>query len=475
MKQIIPRWFSRAWFCAGMSLVTVLTVKASTDVEFQVDVGSATPSAVYIRGSFNGWGTGNPLINTYGSVWSNTVTIADAAGTVESCKFYYDPGANWESINNRQFLLSASSPQILPLQNWNVNTWPQPTNLVTFQIDLTPEVITGGFTNGDPNGKITVSGDFEGWDNGKVLTNNPTTGDYTSNYYTGTFPVIGFPGGTTINYKFRMNGGWENPSSTGGNNRQAAINNTTLISGEGNGTFGPNVLPLVYYNDNTFFDLTQPIDVKFSVIVTNGEPDRDNVPFIKGTTTVWINGDWLGWWAWNGGAGGGAPAVCELKESEIPDVYTNTLRIPGGNGLALTYKYSMDQYDDENGFATNHMRLIRGYPPTFNMPLDRFSWSVLQPGLEPYPNPGITSTNIQEPNWGLLAIGAPAAGNFPITWLGRPGVVLEDSPNVTGGNWNINALTDSAQSYSWPNTGSQRFFRLMLKNPAPGSNPNTWF
>ena len=89
----------------------------------------------------------------------------------------------------------------------------------------------------------------------------------------------------------------------------------------------------------------------------------------------------------------------------------------------------------------------------------------MQPGNgNPYPNPGIASTNIVEPSFGYLAIGPDPVGptpTFPITWLGRPGVVLQNSSDLTSGIWNTNMATDGTQATSWPNAGDSQFFRLL--------------
>ncbi len=225
--------FSCRWLGVGMSLVAALATQAQTAVTFQIDMAPISPTVpdkVAVSGTFNGWPSPNDsglaLINVGGTIWSNTFTINDPAGTIESFKFQYMPGDNWESINNRQFLLDPAGPtQVLPLTTWNVNNYPAPTNSVTFQVDLSAQVVFGSFTNGQG---VTVSGDFEGWDNGQVLTNNPAAPDISSNIYSGTFPVVGFPP-TTINYKFRANGGWESPASTGGNNRQSTISSASQV------------------------------------------------------------------------------------------------------------------------------------------------------------------------------------------------------------------------------------------------------
>ena len=452
MKNIdLQSWLSRAWLGIGTSLLAVMAARASTDVTFMIDMAAENPGgAVYISGSFNGWPapgasvSSNNLINTSGTIWSNKFTITDAPGTVESCKFQ-DVTTGWETFGpNREFVLAAGS-QVLPLTTWNVNDYPTPTNQVKFQVDLSAQVALGNFTPGGGGQTITVSGDFEGWNDGLPLTNNPTLVGNATNIYSAWCPVIGFPP-TGINYKFRMNGGWESPASTSGNNRQATV------------TSDGQVLPLVYYNDNSIYDLvTSPIAVKFAIYMPDQTPLANGGVFTKGVDNVAINGDFLGWWGWGVNA---APASDIMVEVGSSDVYTNTLIIPKGNSIFLTYKYGVDGLDNENGFATNHVRLIRAYPPNYTMPQDVFSWSVLQPGNgNPYPLKGLAATNIVEPDFGYLVIGSPAAGKFPITWLGRPGVLLQNSSSLSA-IWNDNTLSDATQATNWPNAGGNQFFRL---------------
>jgi hypothetical protein len=450
MKSIIHHFPCR-WFGAGMSLAAAIAVQAQTQVTFQIDMSGetgGTPSAVYISGSFNGWtfeAATNALVDTGTNVWTNTFTITDPPGTVESCKFQ-DNISGWEPVAaNRQFVLGTNT-QVLPLTIWNNSNWPAPTNQVTFQVDLSAQVLLGNFTNGDPNGSITVSGDFEGWNNGLPLTNNPTLNGDGSNVYSGTFGVTGFPP-APVNYKFRMNGGWESPASTGGNNRYQTVTNDQ-------------VLPLVYYNDNSIHDLvTSPITVMFSLYMTNGAMTDGGGTFTKGSDILYVSGDWLNWPSWGLLS---LPASQQLMEVGTSDVYTNSFVVPKGNSIYINYKYSVDGLDNENGSQTNHVRLIRTYGPTYAFPQDVWSWTVLQPDNgNPYSLKGLAVTNIVEPDFGYLAIGAPAAGKFPITWLGRPGVVLQDNSSLGGGVWNTNAGTDATMSTNWPNDGSLQFFRLL--------------
>lgn len=156
------------------------------------------------------------------------------------------------------------------------------------------------------------------------------------------------------------------------------------------------------------------------------------------------------------------PASQQMFEVGLSDYYTNSFVIPTGNSIYLDYKYSLNSIDDESGFATNHVREIRSSGPTYAFPTDVWSWTVLQPGSgNPYPLAGLASTNIVEPDFGYLAIQPPSGGSYPITWLGRPGVLLENTTNLTGGSWNANSGTAGTQSTNWPSTGGTQFFRLM--------------
>ena len=449
---------------AALALLTTIAGHAQTYVTFSVDMSAlGTPGAVYVNGSFNGWGTpGSPvLVNNGSDVWTNTLEITDPPGTVEQFKFWNDTySGNWESIPNRQFELGAANtpttPQVLVPQAFNVNTLPVPIQYVTFQVDMTAQILLGNFANGTggqpaPGDSITVSGDFEGWDAGLPLTNNPSLSGLASNIYSAALPIQFYPPSFGINYKFRMNGGWENPASTSGNNRTATVT--------------PNeVLPVVFYNDNGPYDLvTAPITVTFTLYMPNGSLDDNGYAYNAASDTLWIDGDFLD--NWEGGSWPGPianfPSANQMIEVGTSDYYTNSFLIPAGNSIYLNYKYSIDSQDNENGFQTNHIREIRSYGPTYSFPTDSWSYNVCPPGT-PYPNPGITATNIVEPDFGYLAIQPKSAGNYPITWLGRPGVILQNTA-ILNGSWNSDSGTDGTQATNWPNAGGNEFFRLMKK------------
>ena len=434
-----------------------------------------------MAGGFDGWTGTSALLAPLGNgVYSNSIVVTTAASTDNEFKFQ-SPAGSWTQIyfgadfdngGNNGVFTTTTSPQTLPVVldlpngRWLVGTAvpTPPTNYITFQLDLSAQVVLGNFTNTDlnpsdpgyglPVNSVAVAGDFLDWGTGHQLTNatilNPA--DTRTNLYIGTFPWQTFLPATTT-WKFRVNnldGGYENPASTSGQNRVLVV------------TSANQVLPVISYDDLSVSDLVQQDTlVTFSIYCPDQTAGAGGVTFTKGNDTIWVNGAWLGWPTWGYDA---LPSNQQMIEVGDSDVYTNSLVIPRGSSLALTYKYSFDGLDNENGQNTNHIRYVRTYATSYAFPQDVWSWTVLQPGNgNPYPNPGIASTNIVEPSFGNLAIGAPSGGKFPITWLGRPGVVLQNSSSLSGGSWNNNSATDGTQATNWPNAGGTQFFRL-IKN-----------
>ncbi len=247
-----------------------------------------------------------------------------------------------------------------------------------------------------------------------------------------------------MNFKFRVNNldsGYEQPLSTGGGNRVLTVTN------------GTTVVPKLFYDDEGLGDLVvAPTTVQFSLYITNGTPVGTSGGFFTtGTDQPYVNGPWHNY-DWGIGQG------VLLIQVGSSDVYTNSYTFPRGSSLAVTYKYSADGPDNENGMGTNHIRYIRTYDASYAFPQDVWSSTL---GNIPYPNPGISSTNLVEPSFGYLTITPPVGGTYPITWLGRPGVFLQSNPSLTGGAWTTLSGTDGTQSTNMPSAGSVQFFRLM--------------
>src|SRR3954470_3996032 len=147
MKSITSLPGTRMLCGAGMLLAVAIAARGANPVTFSIDM-TAQPTAtdVFVRGSFNGWGT-SQLANNGSGTYTGTVDIADSPGTVEQCKFFYQPGDNWEGDPNRSFLLTGGA-QTLPLTTWNAK-YPAPTNNVTIQVDMGVQILFGFYTPGD--------------------------------------------------------------------------------------------------------------------------------------------------------------------------------------------------------------------------------------------------------------------------------------------------------------------------------------
>jgi hypothetical protein len=250
---------------------------------------------------------------------------------------------------------------------------------------------------------------------------------------------------------------------------------------------------LNYYFNDLAPDDYLPVDtaVEFAVDMTNAV-GTDSHPFASGSDSVYINGMFAGatpsepnaqagtsqcWYPWSQGLTPvAAPPGYEMTEVGSSLIYTNTIIIPRGTPVALSYQYGMDEGSVNGGPIENeaagglvHYRGVRS--TQFNpyvMPTDTFS-------SQPYQEPFFSTGNIGASGslaGGNLTVGTPTAGNVPVSWLGRPGAHLQSAGNVNGPwqnipatdgtNWNIgNSSTNGFVSVTnWPSIGNS-FFRLV--------------
>jgi len=536
-------------FGLSAALGAIAFTAAAAPVTFSVDMSSQTGvTQVYVRGSFNNWG--NPDVTVNGllltndasgptpSIYSGTADITGTAGTLQFCKFYYNPGDHWESIADRQFVLTGSA-QTLPQTAWNVSDWPAPINNVTFQVDMTVQVANGNFTPG--SSYVRASGAFNNWSESIDFTNNPSASGTATNIYSQTFPVSGFPGGqpggykfrapiggtwetindrpsftltggdqvlpvvywdnvapftptnsvtfqvdmtaqilagswtpgqfirvaggmtawgdgadltnnpalpgnainiysavlpvvadtnAVIEYKFRANGGYESPASTSGGNR------TFTVAG------GPQVLPLVFYSDASPCDLlAHEVTVTFVLRLTNGTAASDGTIY-NGSQTVHINGEFNNWGTWD-------VLLPQLINNPIgSDYYEFTTTIPAGRALAQKFKFSIGGADNEAGFGADHIQYIRTTGTTYTMPVSEFG-------------PNYAAVRVENA-FGDLKVSSPAGGNIPVSWLGLPCVTLQHRADLNSGAWVDLPATDATSSTNWPNVGNQ-YFRLQKR------------
>jgi len=419
-------------------------VTFQVDMTQQVFLGNFDPlsGSVYCPGAFDGWVATSFLLtnNPSGSntnLYTGTYPVVAAAGTTEQYKFYYDPGAVWESPastagGNRSFTV-AGGDQTLPVVYFNDKApGVQPvTNDVTFQVDMSAQILSGQFAPDVTT--VECRGSFQGWSGGFTLTNDPAASN--TNIYSGVYTISDAPG-TPVQYKFMMPpSGWESPISTGGGNRSFNLPTTN----------GPLVLPVVFFGDLNVDDLL-PADtlVTFSVSMTNAV-GTDAHAFDPTVDAVYMNGDFMG--LLSGGSAGWLPwtpgnlAAYQLTNDGNSQVYSITLLMPKGNSLALTYKYSINGFDNEAASGLNHFRYVRTVGQ-YTLPLDQFGNQYI------------------EPSFGNLNASPSTLGQVLVSWLGRPGVHLQTRSSLSAGAWQDHAETDGLMSTNWPATGGSLFFRL---------------
>ncbi|MFN3409782.1 MAG: hypothetical protein ACK45B_12350, partial [Limisphaerales bacterium] len=397
----------------------------------------ATSDVLYVRGSFNGFTNSLDYrlfqVGTT-TLFTNTVDVVATNGQTVFYKFFGDsfPGYEIPSATcggNRSLTITAAN-MTAPLAYWNDSRVTDPTNIITFQADLAVQILTGAFnTNTD---SVYVRGNFNGWSGpGLLLTNVPSTTLFQGSLVEPFFPTNGCK---PLSYKFLINANYES-----GSNRDTNV--TTL-----------NPLLAGAYDRVTLCDVLEQTNfVTFTVNMTNAVGTDSTV--YDTNTPVYINGNFTGWDLNDGPGDWGSTPKAELQMSRIGDtsLHTITLPIPPGHPLRLVYKFSMNGFDNEAGFAVDHVRYIRTTPGqnTYTLPLD--TWIGTNT---------VAFNTREEAKFGNLKASPAGPGQVSVTWNGLKCVSLQTSTNLTGFVTDTNTTGLSATNIA---TGGapQKFFRLV--------------
>lgn len=444
----------------GLSLLLASgpAIQAQNNITYQVDMtpqielGNFLPETgtdtIRVTGAFFDWGDGIDLTNNpalpgnASNIYSAVVSQPGEPGTPGGAyKFRLNSG--WEDTadgSDRNFIITGGD-QVLPLAYYGDRPPGSTTNAnITFQVDMTPQVITGGFTNGV--NVVSVAGNMNNWGQ-DILTNNPALPGNASNIYSTTLSVTDTVG-MWARYKFRADSGWETAAIYGvGNNKDRLL----YITG------GDQVLPLVTYNDASLCDLlTQPTAVTFILQLTNGTPDNAGVPFDRETDQIFINGPLFptdGWLTWD------TTVLPELTNNPVAsDLYETTIVIPAGRSRATAFKFgiagpSHGGLDNEAPQFTDHLAYVRTTGPAYTMPVAQFGTAF--------------EASRVEQAWGDLVVSAPVSGNVPVSWLGAPCVTLQTTTDLAEGEWVDLPATDAGSSTNFPAADTTRFFRLQKR------------
>jgi hypothetical protein len=354
---------------------------------------------------------------------------------------------NWENpspvdfndANNRFWCNNTN--QVLPIVSFSDLPY-APLAQARLNVDMTAVALF------DPNyvyPSVTVWGTFNNWANGVNLTNNPAAAN--TNIFSTVITVVQ---GAENTYQFRYTNSFNLANNIDSGWVYDYVND--LPPTRRTLTVPPPLtftnVPVVFFNDLSTNDyLTTDTVVTFSVNMTNAVGSEGHV-WDPNSDTLYINGDFdgSGWYDWNPIALSGR--VC--NNTPPVQVYYFQYTFPQGHQRRLQYQYSTSYSvintttGDETLSGLNHDRYIRGTSGSYTLPLDTFG--------------SMTS----EIKFGNLAIGLPSGGSFPVTWLGYPGVYLQNRTNLLNGTWLTNTATGGQNSTNWPNSSSSsQFFRLI--------------
>ena len=499
-----------------------INVKFQVDMTEQILLGNFKPlsgDTVVIAGAFDGWSTApgaqftltnDPSIRvtnntvTPALVFSNVYTITapitqcsaytglPATNASQDFKYVIMPEGNWEasssadSNDNGNRWLTETGNQTLPL----VYFADQPYSIahLTFNLDMS------GVAKYDTNfipGSVTAWGTFNGWAGGVQLNNSLAAPN--TNLYSATVTVgEGAPYTVQFRYTNAYTGAWVydygqdgGPNSANNNNYRHTFNFPV--------TGAPLYTNLSYYFNDLAPDdyLPQDTAVQFSVDMT-GAVATNGVAFVPGTDGLYINGMFAGatpsqpdaaagtsqlWYPWTSGVDPvAAPPGYQMMRVGSTEIYTNTIIMPKGTPVALSYQYGIDVGNVNGGAPENeaasglvHYRGVRS--TQFNpyvMPTDTFSAT---PYVEPFFSTGNIGAN-GSLTGGNLTVGTPVAGKVPVSWLGRPGANLQSAsslsgpwqniPSTDGTNWTIGSSSTNGfvSVTNWPSSGNI-FFRLV--------------
>ncbi len=488
----------------------IINVTFQVDMAEQALLGTFTPgvSQVDVRGSFNGWGnagnylTNDPsiLVTNIGGIVTSNVYVGTfpittgaqvpgvpATNAFMEWKAVIDPSGSWENpgptnandAGNRFWC--NNTDQVLPLVSFSDQLYSLA--YVTLKVDMS------GVIQYDPDyvpDSVSVWGTFNNWAAGITMTNNPAGAN--PNLFSS--PVIIMSEGTPILYQVRYTnslvGGWVYDYANDSVYNESARRTITLPV---TSTALTTNVPAFYFLDLAPGDyLPTATPVLFSVDMTGAvgtdsrafNPDFGDGVYING---MFANGGGTpypqAWYPWSGGSDPvSAPPGYQMFRVGSTLIYTNTITIPAGTPVALSYQYGIDPggfnegpIENEAGLGANHFRVVRTTVLNpYIMPVDTFT-------NLPYQEPLFAPGNIYEAMGtlagGNLSVGQPVAGKVPVSWLGRPGAHLQVKTDLASGSWQDISSTDGAlwtngvntanglmSVTNWP-SGGNTFFRLV--------------
>jgi hypothetical protein len=350
--------------------------------EFLGNFNPGADDTVVVRGSFNDWAGNQDYCTLSDTVYTCTVDIAET-GMIEY-KFVIVPGDGgddvWEGIANRTFDVPSGGGTIDPVY-FNDQGWEFTDVEVLFRVDMYVQILNETF---DPETDwVIVRGGHENLGNWGGTGSGEMERETGTDIYSIWVQFDQLSVGQTTEYKFVILEDanpdlavWEQSD-----NRSFAPTGEepdNFPPGDPNG-YGEIMPDVVYFSNVTPDDIiTRDVLVRFHVDVRPAfykiaDPDSFIIDVQTGDT-VWSvdEVDVAGFfnnWPW----GGFDPAHIAHDDGVYPDVlagdsvYAAGIQFFEGDPKQLIYKYGINGYDVEAGFAENHEVEIDDSGPNFNI------------------------------------------------------------------------------------------------------------
>ena len=461
MKPLTSRLFSSvllSLLCTGVAGFSQnsVTFRVNLGVKIAESVFDPANDQVVARGSFNGWpGSGGlELVDPDGNgVYEGSADLADSLlGQTVQYKFVILKGgvATWEGDPNRSFVLSAGGVTLPEVDFDRDSVVSVSVNIrLQFEVDLNVQSATGKF---DPSAhSVYVRGNRFGWGSppqGVQLTEDPGR----PGVYVGEYLAEGFLTGSTIEYKYTI---WKPNAPTEGEKTlwEGGENKRITFDGKEPDADGDGFLEkstgLTYFDGLSFSEiLDADTEVTFRIDMSQAARQGGGLPFDPSAATVYLNGQFAGWWAW-----GSRPAAylmlddgAEGDEAAGDLVYSWRRVFHRGDPRRLEYKYGIESGDNEAGFAVNHLRYINA-TGTYLMPLDKFGQMVKEDG------PALRISKIER-------VVAAASVKVVIEWIGGPNILLQRSPSLSNPDWSDVPGSVGRSRFELDAPSENVFFRL---------------
>ncbi|AXJ00322.1 Por secretion system C-terminal sorting domain-containing protein [Cyclonatronum proteinivorum] len=328
----------------------VFRVNLQYYIDPEVDLFNPSFMDVYVRGTFNNFDLTDQMEVIDDAVYELTVMVPGNEGDSPEFKFFVFvpeefsefefPNGGWELLNddpelNRTFELGpANQTQDLGMFFFNdmMPPEPEPFRPVEFFVDMSVQQQLGNFQP-QAGDQVFVRGSFNDTQFGELIPMFETS----NQVFSGTVDIFGQED-EEILYKFFVQAGDDRELPNGG---WEIGDDRSFLLGE---AFEPQVLPVVFFNDEDEFPEPDPVrpvtfsvDMNVQIALGNFTPDSEDVVAVAGSFNDW--------------------SAVALSESDTPGIYSIALDVAGEEGEMAAYKFVLNDIFELDGLPERNFEL----------------------------------------------------------------------------------------------------------------------